>query len=47
MAFEMYFLIGFISKINEHSFGEKISFIYFNSINVKGNNWADLAEKNS
>ena len=46
MNFGIHFLIIFISKINDHSSGEIITFIQFHCVNVKGN-WAHLAEKNS
>ena len=44
-TFEIYFLIRFISKMNDNSKG-KMSIIKFYSVNVK-RNWAHLAERNS
>ena len=46
MNFEIHFLIGFISEMDNNSSREKASFNYFSSVNVKGN-WAYLADKNS
>ena len=46
MAFEIYFSIKIISKMNDNSSEWKISFVYFHSINVKGN-WTHLTEQNS
>ena len=46
MSFEIYFFISFISKINDNSSEEKISFDYFHFGNVKGN-WTHLVQKNS
>ena len=46
MNFEIHFLIGFISEMDNNSSREKVSFNYFSSVNVKGN-WAYLADKNS
>ena len=46
MNFEIHLLIGFISEMDDNSSRGKVSFIYFSSVNFKGN-WAYLADKNS
>ena len=46
MTFEIYFLMGFISNMNDNGSVGKMHIIKFYSVNVKGD-WANLAEKNS
>ena len=46
MNFEIHFLIGFISEMDDNSSRGKVSFIYFSYVNIKGN-WAYLVDKNS
>ena len=47
MTFKFFFfLISFISKMDDNSSEGKIAFVQFHSVNVKGY-WTHVAEKNS